>query len=300
MAAVTVKAAEVQLRSQEWQVELHRKYPLQCPRPCSQGEMTVPMMQAHLLTGALQLLGALSKPLSIVYETGLYGAATGRDHMLTSLGINFFDLTHAPGKLHPTMLLEAISIARISLESLTLGGHSWTSGFIPRQVFDIWMVNFAQASSCWSTMTSLTLTLERPEDGWTAHNAAGLCRFLAGCLRLESLIIMLDFEDGRDASAQGLMSLIAASVTSKVLRDVKIFGFQATADDIIAFLLRHRKSLRRLSFRASTLPTNATWTPVLQTILHELELEYLELGHLEAESGCLTFGKGDDDMVSNR
>lgn len=298
MVALSVVPAIVKLKSEDWQIELLRKYTLQCPTTFrqAQGEMMIPLTQAHLLIDALRSLGALAKPPSLIYAWPSTPPVTGMSHLLMSLGIGRFDLKGwGGGDLQPTLFLDAISISNFPLHSLNLGGN--VSGqAICCQVFDLSMSNSAQTLDCWSRLTALSLNLARPKMDWSSRSTLALRKLLAATPNLEKLHLDTDEDVEDEVLGDSSIAVVASSVSSQKLSSVTFTSLKATAVELTEFLMKHRKTLRTLELVAVFLPKNELWTSVFKVIIRNLEVETLKLGRLWAGWNILVVRPGEDNV----
>lgn len=266
-------------------MDLYHRFPLQCPRPCSRGQMLVPTAEVYTLIGALRSLAMLPTPPIISYDPYSYQRSTlkapmGCSHLLTRLNLGLGDFEEDTGDLHPALLLDAITISQYPLKSLDFHGDNGDQ--VSCEVFKTEFGYPIQTPTYWFTLTSLRLHLKTPDDGWTAASTVGMCELLAHAHNLDDFLLSTEDDAVGTPAAGNSMSQLGTSISSRVLKTVCLICVHATAADFRDFVLRHRKTSRSLSLSLCRLPMNNRWETVLQPIIQHLKLEELRFENVWA------------------
>lgn len=240
--------------------------------------MLVPTAQVYLLVEAMQSLAMLPTPPMISCEPYSHKRSTlkapmGHRHLLTRLALDRHGFKEDRGDLHPALLLDAITISRYPLKSLSFFGDDGDQ--VSCEIFKTEIGNPMQTPAYWLTLTSLRLQLNTPNDGWTAASTVALRGLLAHAQNLDDLLLSTEIDAVVEPAAGNSMSQLATSISSRVLKTVCLICIYATAVDFRDFMLRHRKTLKSLSLSLCRLPMNNRWETVLQPIIQDLKLEEL-------------------------
>lgn len=246
----------------------------------------VPLVQGHLLIEALRSLATLPRIPKIVYQSTGTLDSIGINHLLADLKIDHTDLVPTVAEdLHPSMLLDALSISKYPLASLKLGKDFCSEeDAIPCRIFDFWVHNGTSALTCWSTLTSLHLVLKRPDAGWVARSTEGVRKLFHAAHNLKTLKLFLEGESDADVSTDHSMELLGPSIASQVLSTVHLVGFRGHAVDFSDFVVGHKESLRNLKLQLATIPKGFCWKTVLRVIKQELNLDKLKLVDLRVNN----------------